>query len=128
MIMRRLRVIYDGQCPFCSAYVELARLREGHEVELVDARERPDMAGSYRLDLDAGMIVDLDGAVYHGADALWIISVLSSRSGLLNRMASCAFSRRRFARVAYPLMRASRTLVLRVLGRRRIGAAEFIGR
>ena len=32
-------IIYDGQCPFCSRYVRLVRLRDSlGQVELVDAR------------------------------------------------------------------------------------------
>ena len=33
-------VVYDGECPFCTAYVKLLRLREAAgKVELVNARE-----------------------------------------------------------------------------------------
>ena len=33
-------IVYDGQCPFCSRYVELVRLRQSlGQVRLINARE-----------------------------------------------------------------------------------------
>jgi predicted DCC family thiol-disulfide oxidoreductase YuxK len=104
-----LRVVYDGQCPFCSRYVELVRLKQQYDVELVDARQNPDTAENYGLDLNEGMIADLDGKVHHGADAVWLLSMLSERPGLL--------SRRRIAKALYPWLRRGRRLTLRILGR-----------
>ena len=46
--MARVRVVYDGDCPFCSAYARLTRLRQRHEVDLVDAREAPELVGRLR--------------------------------------------------------------------------------
>lgn len=119
--MTKLRVIYDGHCPFCSAYVRVSRLRQGHEVELVDAREAPEIAAGYGLDLDKGMIVDLGGTVYHGADAVWLLSTLSSHSGWANALFSRMFSNRRLAQVSYPVMRAARNATLAILRRDRLG-------
>jgi predicted DCC family thiol-disulfide oxidoreductase YuxK len=105
-----LRIVYDGDCPFCSRYVALVRLRERHAVRLIDARREPDTAAAYGLDLNAGMIADLDGAVHHGAAAVALLSRLSRRPGPL--------ASDRMAQALYPLMRMGRALTLRVLGRR----------
>ncbi|HSP24134.1 MAG TPA: DCC1-like thiol-disulfide oxidoreductase family protein [Saliniramus sp.] len=110
--MASLRIVYDGDCPFCSRYVALMRLRERHKVELVDARREPEKAQAYGLDLNEGMIVDLDGAVHHGARAVALLSRLSRRPGPL--------ASDRLAALAYPVMRAGRNLTLRLLGRKRI--------
>lgn len=110
--MRPLRIVYDGECPFCSRYVQLVRLREEFEVELVDARREPEKAKRYGLDLNEGMIVDLDGQVHHGAEAVWLLSTLSRRPGL--------FSRRPIAEALYPVLRLGRRLTLRALGRKPI--------
>ena len=118
--MRQLRVIYDGNCPFCSRYVALVRLKKNFAVELVDAREQPARAAAYGLDLNRGMIADLEGDIYHGADAVWLLSQMSSRSGLLNWLLAAMFSRRWLARLAYPVLRLGRNLTLTVLRRRPI--------
>jgi predicted DCC family thiol-disulfide oxidoreductase YuxK len=110
--MARLHIVYDGDCPFCSRYVALLRLREQHDVRLVDARKNPAFAAQYGLDLNAGMIVDLDGNVFHGARA---ISVLSRLSGTISPLRS-----EWIARAVYPLLRFGRNVSLKVLGRSRI--------
>src|SRR2546423_970043 len=65
-----LHIVYDGDCPFCSSYVALLRLREQYDVHLVDARRQPAVAARYGLDLNEGMIVELEGTVHHGARAI----------------------------------------------------------
>lgn len=107
--MQSLTVVYDGQCPFCSGYVQLVRLRERVSVVLVDARREPERAAAYGLDLNAGMIADLDGVVHHGAAAVSLLSSLSRRPGPL------AWAP--LTRAVYPIMRLGRQVTLKVLGR-----------
>lgn len=107
--MQQLHIVYDGQCPFCSRYVQLVRLRERVSVVLVDARREPERAAAYGLDLNAGMIADLDGVVHHGAAAVSLLSRLSRRPGPL------AWAP--LARVLYPAMRLGRQVTLKALGR-----------
>lgn len=116
--MQVLRIVYDGDCPFCSRYVRLVRLRENFKVELIDARTSPDVAARYGRDLNEGMIADIDGDIHHGSDAVWMLSLLSSRSGFWNRLMAAVFSSRRLARLVYPVLRLGRWLTLRALGRR----------
>lgn len=107
--MQQLHIVYDGECPFCSRYVQLVRLRERVNVMLVDARREPERAAAYGLDLNAGMIADLDGVVHHGAAAVSLLSRLSQRPGPL------AWAP--LAHVLYPVMRLGRQVTLKALGR-----------
>jgi len=115
-----LLIVYDGACPFCSAYVSLLRLRESVHVELLSARsndERIDkfIALGYRL--DDGLLLQLDGVIYVGADAMHQLAVISNRYGTFNRIQRIVFAKRWAARAVYPLLRFGRrfgTLVLRV--------------
>jgi predicted DCC family thiol-disulfide oxidoreductase YuxK len=117
-------VVYDGQCPFCSTYVRFTRLRDAvGPVELVDARSGgPVVEEAVRagLDLDAGMVLKYGGRLYHGADCLNMLSLLSSRSGVFNRLMAFTFARPGIAHMAYPALRAGRNATLRLLGRRQI--------
>ena len=108
--MATLHVIYDGECPFCRSYVSLLRLREQFDVRLIDARKEPAAAARYGLDLNEGMVVDLDGQVSHGAAAVSVLSRLSMTPGPL--------ASERISRAVYPLLRFGRNLTLRFLGRR----------
>jgi len=112
MTKATLHVIYDGDCPFCSSYVALLRLREQYDVRLVDARKEPAVAARYGLDLNEGMIVELDGQVHHGARAM---SLLARLSGPLSPLRS-----ERIASAVYPFFRFGRNVTLKMLGRSRI--------
>jgi predicted DCC family thiol-disulfide oxidoreductase YuxK len=85
-----IRVLYDGECPFCANYVALARLRERlGEVELIDARERSDLVEAHAAagrPIDDGMIVETPDAVYFGGDAVWAINTLLSTNTVLRAM------------------------------------------
>lgn len=121
---RGLEVIYDGECPFCSSYVRLVRLREAlGQVTLIDARsDHPLVAQVVAMgyDLDEGMIVRLDGRIHHGADAMRLLTALSTPSPAFNRMMRTLFASPARAARLYPVLRSGRNFVLRLLGRRKI--------
>jgi predicted DCC family thiol-disulfide oxidoreductase YuxK len=117
-------IVYDGQCPFCSRYVQLVRLKETlGQIELVDARNggpRVDEVRKAGLDLDEGMVLKLDGRLYHGADCIHTLALLSTRSSWFNRVNAALFRSQRVSRLLYPALRAGRNTVLRMLGRSRL--------
>ena len=74
-------LLYDGDCPFCSAYVSYVRLRETvGPVPLLDARAHPERVAEVKargLDVDTGMVLKLDGRFYHGADCINALALLT---------------------------------------------------
>lgn len=123
-----LWVVYDGECPFCSSYVRLYRLREvAGKVHLVDAREPHPIVDEVRslgFDLDEGMAVKAVGKFYHGAAAMQFLAILGTGSGLFNRVNRAIFRHPRLARVLYPWLVRGRLLTLRLLGRRTLHSAR----
>lgn len=117
-------LVYDGECPFCSAYVRYVRLRESvGRLHLVDARlphPAADEARALGLDLDEGMALKLGGRFYHGADCINVLAMLSTRSGPFNQLNAAIFRSPAASRCLYPLLRAGRNLALRLLGRRKL--------
>jgi hypothetical protein len=73
------------------------------------------------LDLDRGMVVKMDGRLYHGDAAMTALALMTTPAGAFNRLMRALFRRPRLARVIYPPMVAGRNLTLRILGRRPIG-------
>jgi predicted DCC family thiol-disulfide oxidoreductase YuxK len=120
----RAWIVYDGQCPFCSRYVQLLRLRESlGAVRLIDAREGGPIVEELqraRVDLDEGMVLKLDDRLYHGHDCIHVLALLSTPSGLFNRINAAVFRSPLAARMLYPVLRAGRNAVLRLLGRGKI--------
>lgn len=121
-----ITIIYDGQCPFCSSYVSMLRLRDTvGGVDLVDARSddtRVASAISAGLDLDEGMLVIWEGRQFYGKDAVHLLATLSAPRGLLNGLQRRVFASPRRADMIYPVLARGRRAFLRLVGRSTIAA------
>lgn len=125
--MRRLNtekadvwLVYDGECPVCSSYCRYARVRAAvGQLHLVDARQPSALMAEITaagLDIDQGMVVKFRDVMYYGPDAIRVLTLLSTGHGLFNRLAYAFFGGERRARIFYPVGKAFRNLVLKVLG------------
>lgn len=121
-VAARSWLLYDGECPFCSAYVKLLRLRHAAgPVDLVDARAAgPEYAYARArgFDIDAGMLLHHGGEDYHGDAALNVLALMTTPSGAFNRSVGWLFKSPERARVWYPWLRRGRNLAIRLLGKR----------
>jgi len=119
-----LWIVYDGECPFCSSYVQLYRIRRHTRVHLIDARMPDPLVTEVKargIDLDAGMAVRFNDRLYHGAEAMNLLAVLGSGDTFFNVANRILFRHARLARLLYPVLVWGRLLTLRLLGRRLIG-------
>jgi predicted DCC family thiol-disulfide oxidoreductase YuxK len=118
-------LVYDGECPLCTAWCLRARIRDAvGELHLVDARQPGplmDEITAAGLDIDQGMVLKFEDVLYYGPDAIWMMSLLGTRVGWFNRLNHWCFGSAKRARFFYPVGKAIRTLVLKVLGIRYIG-------
>ncbi len=117
-------IVYDGDCPFCSRYVELLRLRAAiGTVQMHNARDGGPLVDWLRargFDLDEGMVLAMNGQVFHGADCIHRLALMSTPSGVFNRLNAWMFRSRTASALLYPLLRAGRNAALRLLGRRKL--------
>lgn len=118
-------IVYDGECIFCQNYVRFFRLRDAiGEVELLDARSddpRVDTLWRQGYDLDEGMVFMHQGRIFHGAEAVHVLSSLSSKSGVFNRLNAAVFRSPKVAAVLYPALKLGRRLTLKARRRARLG-------
>lgn len=128
---REILLVYDKQCPACNYYCNLARIRETvGKLVLVDARESGEVMQRITdagLDIDQGMVLIIGNEMYYGSDAIHMLSTLSTRSGLFNRLSYHLFRSPRLAAVLYPALRACRNLLLRMLGKTKINNLGLAG-
>ncbi|MBZ9612916.1 DCC1-like thiol-disulfide oxidoreductase family protein [Rheinheimera maricola] len=119
-----IMLIYDKDCPACNAYCQLVRIRQSvGELQLINAREDSAVMRELTaqgLDIDQGMVLKMADNSYYGSDAIYMLSLLSSRSGVFNRLNYHLFKSRRLAKVLYPLLRGCRNLLLKLLRKRKI--------
>ncbi len=118
-----VQILYDGDCPFCQAYVRRVRLEENFSVELINVRApHPLVEESTKrgLDLDDGMIVVVEGEFYHGDDAMTRMALMTTESGLVRRLTKWTFTSPWRSRYLYPILRSCRNLTLKILGHKKI--------
>ena len=117
-------LVYDGECPACSAYCQVVRIRESvGDLKIVDAREHSDVLNeitSEGLDIDQGMVLKMGDQLYYGSDAINALALIGSRSGFLNRLNYWMFKSKTAAKILYPVMRACRNLLLKILRKSKI--------
>jgi predicted DCC family thiol-disulfide oxidoreductase YuxK len=118
-------LLYDGECPVCSAYVAMARLRRLYpDLQVLDARSEPDLVAELRgrgYEINEGMVLCLDGAIHFGADATRMIAVLGRASpSRWRRTALGLIGTAPWSRRIYPWLNRGRGVLLRLLRRGRI--------
>ena len=117
-------LIYDGECPFCSQYVKLVRIRQAvGGLKLLNARDggpQYDEVLRAGLDLDEGMVLKLNDRLYHGDDCIHALAMLSEPKGFFNRLNVWVFKSPKRAAFLYPILRAGRNLALKLLGRKKL--------
>jgi predicted DCC family thiol-disulfide oxidoreductase YuxK len=124
-------LIYDMECPACDMYSRLVRVRESvGELVLVDARTDKRFLPAITargLDIDQGMVVMVGDNLYYGAEAIHALALMGSRSGLFNRFNYWVFRSRTVSKVLYPVLRACRNLLLKMLGKTKINNLDKSG-
>ncbi|MEM8656976.1 MAG: DCC1-like thiol-disulfide oxidoreductase family protein [Pseudomonadota bacterium] len=124
MLGKQVTIVYDEECPFCSNYVSMVRLKEAvGGVNLLNARDGGPIVDDLierGYDLDQGMVLLMEGEVYYGADAINRIALLSTPSSFFNRLNGLVFKSRTVSRALYPFMKTGRAITLAAMGRKKI--------
>lgn len=129
--VRDILLVYDKECPACGYYSEHSRIRESvGNLVLLNARDGGlvmDEITAAGLDIDQGMVLKVGNELYHGADAIHAMALMSTRSGMFNRLCHHLFRSKRVAALLYPVLRGGRNLLLRILGRSKVNNLEQPG-
>ena len=72
------------------------------------------------LDVDQGMALKVGDELYYGSDAISALSLMSSRSGVFNRLSYWMFRSKGRSKILYPVFRTLRNLFLKALRRTKI--------
>ena len=121
-------IVYDGDCPFCSDFVALQRLQKrGYKVHLIDARDSDNelvekLSADYNL--DDGMIVVLNGCVFHGASAARFIASSYANSNVRALIYRLVLKTERIAGLCYPFLVLLRKGYFRIAGKKLINESR----
>jgi len=126
-----LLLVYDKECPACNNYCQMVRIRESvGELQLIDAREDTPIMQEITaagLDIDEGMVLKMDEQLYYGSDAIHALALISSRSGIFNRLVYWVFKSKRVSHVLYPMLKTGRLILLKLLGKSKINNLDIEG-
>lgn len=124
-----LLLVYDKDCPACQNYCIMVRIKESiGRLELVDAREDTPIMREITdagFDIDDGMVLKMGDQLYYGADAVHALSLISSRSGIFNRLNYWVFKSERVSRLFYPVLKTGRAILLKILRKKKINNLNF---
>ena len=128
---KKILLIYDKECPACNYYCQIVKIRETvGDLVIIDARENSDVMNEITqrgLDIDQGMVLRMDDQLYYGSDAIHALALLSSRSGLFNRVNYWVFKSKTISRYLYPILRACRNMLLKMLKKSKINNLDLPG-
>ena len=117
----QVRIIYDGDCPFCNNFVSLSKLRDlGYAVTLINAREDDSLVVrrlSKSYDLDDGMIVMVDDQVLYGPAAARFLASGFLGGGGLSCVYRILLRGERVSKLIYPILVRMRKLYFRLAGK-----------
>lgn len=128
---KKIFLIYDKQCPACDNYCKVVRIRESvGELILINARDKSELMDEITtqcLDIDQGMVLKINQQLYYGSDAIHALALISSRSGVFNRLNYWIFKSKTLSHLLYPVLRLFRNLLLKLLNKTKINNLEVNG-
>jgi len=126
-----LVLVYDKECPACNNYCQMVRIRESvGELQLVDAREDTAIIREITaagLDIDEGMVLKMNDQLYYGPEAVHALALISSRSGIFNRLVYWVFKSKRASKLLYPVLKSGRAVLLKLMRRSKINNLDVAG-
>ena len=90
---------------------------------LIDAREGGPIMEEITergLDIDQGIVVKVGSELYYGSEAIHVLALMGTNRGFFNQLAYWSFRSKAVSRVFYPVLRACRNLLLKILRKTKI--------
>ena len=124
MSREEILLVYDKECPACDNYCQFVRIRDSAgTLKIVDARENSEVMDEITdqgLDIDQGMVLKMGGQLYYGSDSIHALALISTQSGIFNRLNYWLFRSKAISKCLYPILRFCRHLLLKTLGKPKI--------
>ena len=123
-----ITLVYDGDCPVCRNYTQHLSIKQAAGTfELLNARDNPPIVqeiNALNLDMDEGFVLKIGDRFYHGADAIHTLALLSTGTGVFNRMNFLVFRSETLSRFLYPILKTGRAMLLKLLGKSKLNNSE----
>lgn len=118
-MQQKITLYYDKQCPFCSNYANLLKLKENFEITLKDARENLDEISLVcgNLDINDGFIVVYENHCFQGVKALEFLNSAVDKTTTLGKLHFFFAYDNTFSKFLYKILFILRKFILFILRR-----------
>jgi predicted DCC family thiol-disulfide oxidoreductase YuxK len=118
-LKNKIILYYDKQCPFCSKYANLVKLKKNFEIILKNARENLDEISILckNLDINNGFIVLYKNDCFQGAKALEFLNSAVDKTTLLGKLHFLFKYDNFISNLLYKLLFILRKIILYILGK-----------
>ena len=115
--MKQKITLYDKQCPFCSKYANLLKLKENFEITIKDARENQSEISLIcpNLNINDGFIVIYENDCFQGAKALEFLNSAVDKDTFLGKLHFIFRYDNIFSKILYNVLFILRKIILFVL-------------
>ena len=115
----KIKIIYDGDCPFCNNFITVANLKKNlKNVVFLNARESieaKEIISNCKLNIDKGMIVSISGKILFGERAATFI-VINGSGGIIFLIYKFLLSNEKVSKIIYPVLVFLRKTYFRIIG------------
>lgn len=119
-MLKKIKLYYDHECPFCKEYSKYVELRKTFDIEIINAREELEKINAFKnkgFDINDGMIIEYEGDIFQGSDAIKIIDKYILKKSAVDIFLSFIVHIPGFKLIIYPVVKAVRIVTLKILGR-----------
>lgn len=119
-MLKTIKLYYDKECPFCNEYSKYIELRKVYDIEIINAREELEKLNDFKnkgFDINNGMIIEYEGNIFQGSDAIKIVDKYIIKKGIVDRLMSLFIHFPGFKSIIYPIVKIIRLIVLKLLRR-----------
>lgn len=116
-LKQKITLYYDKQCPFCSKYANLLKLKENFEITIKDARENQSEISLIcpNLNINDGFIVIYENNCFQGAKALGFLNSAVDKDTFLGKLHFIFRYDNIFSKILYNVLFILRKVILFVL-------------
>ncbi|XOB63531.1 DCC1-like thiol-disulfide oxidoreductase family protein [Campylobacterota bacterium DY0563] len=110
----KIELYYDKECPFCKYYANYIKLKQNHNLILINARDSKktiDEFTKHGYDINDGFIIRVDGKkLYQGSDAIIYLNKISKKKIYFK-------NNKFFKNFIYPSAKLLRKTILTLIGK-----------
>jgi hypothetical protein len=116
-LKQKITLYYDKQCPFCSKYANLLKLKENFEITLKDARENLFEISliCLNLNINDGFIVIYENNCFQGSKALGFLNSAVDKDTFLGKLHFIFRYDNIFSKILYNVLFILRKIILFIL-------------